>query len=82
MARFIRTFPDIPGHSRRVPTIACRRTPPHDGAVAQERIRGFEELVERQREWPLEAGARVALVVHALPPAVAAVVLALGTGLM
>ena len=27
-------------------------------------------MVERQREWPLEAGARVALVVHALPPAV------------
>ena len=35
------------------------RTPPHDGAVAQERIRGCEELVERQRESPLEANARL-----------------------
>ena len=33
--------------------------------------RGFEVLVERQREWPIEAQARFALVVHALPaPAV------------
>ena len=43
-------------------------------------------MFERQREWPHEAEARFALVVHALPPSgpalVAAVVLALGKGLM
>ena len=47
---------------------------------------GGEDLVERQRKWPHEAEARATLVVHALPPSgpapVAAVVLALGTGLM
>ena len=57
------------GHSRRVPTIGRRGTP-HDGAVAQDG-RGFEALVERQREWPLEAEARFAVVIHALPDSVA-----------
>ena len=45
---------------------------------------GGEELFERQLDWPHEAEARFALVVHALPPSgpapVAAMVLALGRG--
>ena len=31
----------------------------------------FEALVERQREWPLEAEAQFAVVIHALPASVA-----------
>ena len=39
-------------------------------AVAEERIRGLEMLVETQRGWLAEAEARLGLVLHALPPAV------------
>ena len=39
-------------------------------AVAEERIRGLEELVERQREWLNAAESRLGLVLQALPPAV------------
>ena len=39
-------------------------------AVAEERIRGLELLVETQQGWLAEAEARLGLVLQALPPAV------------
>ena len=48
-------------------------------AVAQERIRGLEEMVALEREWRTMAEERLALVQASLPAA--PVVLALGKGL-
>ena len=62
---------------------AAPRAMPADAAVAlavaQERIRGLEELVALEREWRTMAEERLALVQASLPAA--PVVLALGKGL-
>ena len=50
---------------------AAPLTSPHDGPLRWNASGGLRNLVERQREWPHEAEARFALVVHARPAAAA-----------
>ena len=70
-ARFVRRLSPRPYHCVPPHPAPLRTIGPLRWPLCRERIRGLEELVERQREWPHEAEARFALVVRALPgPAV------------